>query len=131
MRSTEPVAGHESARQLFGTLAVEVVLLIALVALLASGARFLGMMEARAGRADNVDGVVDGLNGMFLLSREYSRSGQLGWPHGVQEEDRDRVWTWSPPAQAPQSEAPDGDFIEIQGELVEAEVAVVRVHRTR
>jgi hypothetical protein len=21
----------------------------------------------------------------------------LGWPHGVQEEDRDRLWSWDPP----------------------------------
>jgi hypothetical protein len=100
---------------------VEAVLLIALVALLARGARFLGIMDARAQRAG--DGVI---NGLFALSREYSRSGELGWPHGVQEEDRDRIWTWAPPP-----EAPEGDFIELQGELEDAEVAVVRVHRVR
>lgn len=101
---------------------MEVLILIALVALLARGARFLGMMEARSGRIG--DGVVDALNGMFVLSREYSRSGELGWPRGVQEEDRDRVWSWSPPAAAP-----EGDFIDIEGEIVDAEVPVARVHR--
>ena len=101
---------------------MEVALLIALVVLLARGARFLGMMDARAQQAGA--GVLDGL---FALSREYSRSGELGWPHGVQEEDRDRVWTWAPPPEP----ADESDVIDVRADLIDAEIALVRVQRVR
>ncbi len=84
-----------------------VVSLIALVAF-ATGARMLGSASGRAGPA----GLFRGLFG----------STGLGWPTGVQEEDRDRLWSWAEPAE-PQDEPDD--------ELVDVSEGAVPVRRVR
>ncbi len=43
-----------------------------------------------------------------LLSGLFNSPG-LGWPEGVQEEDRERVWSWAPPAVVPD----DADLIDV------------------
>jgi hypothetical protein len=113
---------------------VEVPLLIIVVALLARLARTLGMMDARTRRTGA--GVLDGL---FAFSGQYSNSGELGWPPGVQEEDRDRIWRWTAPeAAAGDLIAGEGDFIDAEGDfsaaqgaLIDADVAPVPVRRVR
>ncbi len=58
---------------------MELVLSIIFLGILLRGARLLGVWFGRAGPAGLFVGLVGG-------------SAQLGWPIGVQEEDRDRPW---------------------------------------
>ena len=73
--------------------------------------------------------------GLLVLRGAYGRSGptgllrgmfsspSLGWPEGVQEEDRDRVWSWDT---AP-TEPDDADLID----LGDASIEPAPVHRIR
>jgi hypothetical protein len=62
----------------------------------------------------------------------------LGWPEGVQEEDRDRLWSWDVPSLEP--EAPIGTAAAAEpgaapgvpvAELIDVEVGTVSVHPVR
>ena len=86
---------------------MEVALLIVFAALLARGARVLGV-HVRARPTD-----------VALLGGLFAGPGELGWPPGVQEEDRDRIWSWAPPPQA------------VEGDLIDRDVAPVPVGRVR
>jgi hypothetical protein len=86
---------------------VEVALLIGFAALLARGARALGV-HVRARPTDAA-----------LLGGLFAGPGELGWPPGVQEEDRDRIWSWAPRPQA------------VEGDLIDRDVAPVPVGRVR
>jgi hypothetical protein len=82
---------------------MDFVVLIVLVAALVKGASYLGITFGRSGPAGL-------LQGMFSNS-------SLGWPHGVQEEDRDRLWSWEePPAERPAAEPPAGEVVDATGE---------------
>jgi hypothetical protein len=80
-----------------------VVGLIALVAF-ATGARMLGSAYGRGGPS-----------GMF---RGLFGATGLDWPAGVQEEDRDRVWSWSEPAEPAEPVDPDGELVEVSNGAV-------------
>jgi hypothetical protein len=54
-----------------------------------------------------------------LLGGLFAGPGELGWPAGVQEEDRDRIWSWAPPPQA------------VEGDLIDRDVAPVPVRPVR
>ena len=56
------------------------------------------------------------LRGMFS-------SPTLGWPEGVQEEDRDRIWAWD----SLPTEPDDADFIDLGDASIESS-PVHRVH---
>ena len=86
-----------------------VVSLMALVAF-ATGARMLWSTDARAGPA----GLFRGLFG----------SQGLDWPTGVQEEDRDRLWSWADPPEPV-------DPAETEDELVDLSVGAVPVRPVR
>jgi hypothetical protein len=74
--------------------------------------------------------------GLIVLGGTYGRSGPtgllrgmfssptLGWPVGVQEEDRDRIWSWD---QLP-TEPDDADLIDLGDARIESS-PVHRVHR--
>jgi hypothetical protein len=80
---------------------MELLIYLAVFAVVAYGLVALGGAYVRAGPA--------GLfGGMF-------RAPTLGWPVGVQEEDRDRVWSWAPPGAEPD----DADVIDLGGSTVE------------
>lgn len=83
--------------------------LIALVAF-AMGARMLGSACGRAGPAGMFRGLFD--------------SPGLDWPTGVQEEDRDRLWSWAQPVK------PEEPLADVQ-ELVEVREQAVSVSRVR
>lgn len=85
---------------------MEVALLVGLAALLARAVRFVGATHGRDRRA-----------GATLLEGLFTRPDGLGWPPGVQEEDRDRIWSWSPPPET------------VEGDLIDAGVAAVPVQR--
>jgi hypothetical protein len=50
----------------------------------------------------------------------------LGWPVGVQEEDRDRLWSWAAPP--PRPEVPPGPPV---AELIDLDAGGVPVQRVR
>ena len=78
---------------------MDLVVLIVLIAALVKGASLLGITFGRSGPAGL-------LGGMFSAPT-------VDWPQGVQEEDRDRVWSWSPPpAESKAGEAPDAEVVE-------------------
>jgi hypothetical protein len=62
---------------------------------------FLGRIALAIGGAYARIGPSDFLSGLFSAPT-------LGWPSGVQEEDRERLWSWSP---APASPIVDGPLI--------------------
>jgi hypothetical protein len=84
---------------------VVLIVLIVLIAALVKGASYLGITFGRSGPAGL-------LRGMFSAP-------SLDWPHGVQEEDRERIWSWEAPATGPPAkEAPDAEVVEVTEERV-------------
>jgi hypothetical protein len=57
----------------------------------------------------------DDRTGLAGLFRGMFSAPTLGWPDGVQEEDRDRVWSWAPP----DAEPDDADVIELGGSTID------------
>ena len=84
---------------------MDFVVVIVLLVVLVTGASLLGIGFGRSGPAGL-------LGGLFSAP-------SLDWPHGVQEEDRDRVWSWEaaaaePPAtEPPATEPPDAEVVEV------------------
>lgn len=60
-------------------------------------------------------GGVDGRSGPAGLFRGMFSSPNLGWPRGVQEEDRERAWSWD----SPPTEPDDVDLIDVGDVTVE------------
>jgi hypothetical protein len=93
-----------------------IVVVIVLLVVLVKGASLLGIAFGRSGPAGL-------LGGMFSAP-------SLDWPHGVQEEDRDRVWSWDlPRTEQPTTEPPAAEVVEVTAER--APVQRVRGRRLR
>jgi hypothetical protein len=88
---------------------MELLIYLVVFGVVAKGLLTIGGVYGRSGPAGL-------LGGMFS-------SPTLGWPHGVQEEDRDRAWSWDPPPNEPD----DVDLFDVGDVPVEP----APVHRLR
>jgi hypothetical protein len=98
---------------------MDLVVFIVLLVVLVKGASVLGVAFGRSGPAGL-------LGGMFAAP-------SLDWPHGVQEEDRDRAWSWeAAAAELPATEPPGVEVVEVVEVTAErAPVQPVRRRRAR